>query len=436
MDSILTSAPIAASTALKRRADAVIPGGVNSPVRAFGAVGGVPRFIASAHGCRIVDADGFDYIDFCMSWGPLILGHAHPRVLEAIERAARKGTSYGAPTEEEVLLAEKLVEWVKPVEMVRFVSSGTEAVMSAIRLARGYTRRDLIVKFVGCYHGHADYLLVQAGSGLVTFGTPSSAGVPKAFVEATLLATYNDLNSVEALFRDHGDRIAAIIVEPVAANNGLILPQEGFLEGLVRIAHKYGALMISDEVITGFRLSASGAAGFYGYTPDLMTFGKIIGGGLPVGAFGGRKDIMQELAPLGPVYQAGTLSGNPVAMAAGLATLNVIEEENVNQRLEHKAAQFESALRQQLDLSRYDCGMIRVGSLFWFYFNSDNPPANPSQISPGAADRYKILFHHALAHGVYLAPSAYEVGFISTAHDADSLRLAAAVIAEGIVKSL
>lgn len=424
------------SSHLKSRADCVIPGGVNSPVRAFGAVGGTPRFIASANGCHITDADGNSYIDFCMSWGPMILGHAHPRVLEAIERAAAKGSSYGAPTEEEVLLAEKVVEWVKPVEMVRFVSSGTEAVMSAIRVARGFTGRDLIVKFAGCYHGHADYLLVQAGSGLVTFGTPSSAGVPKSFADCTLIATYNDLNSVEAIFKQHGDKIAAIIVEPVAANNGLVLPQSGFLQGLVDIAHKHGALMISDEVITGFRLSPGGAAGFYGYTPDLMTFGKIIGGGLPVGAFGGRKEIMQKLAPLGPVYQAGTLSGNPVAMAAGLATLEVIEHENVYERLEHKAEQFESAIHTHIDLAKYDAGMSRVGSIFWFWLGGSKAPSNPSEILPGAAERYKKIFHFALEHGVYLAPSAYEVGFIATAHDPDSLRTAVEVIAEGIKNSI
>jgi len=435
MDTTITSASTASSADLKSRADKVIPGGVNSPVRAFGAVGGTPRFIASAQGCHITDADGYSYIDFCMSWGPLILGHAHPQVVEAIELAARKGSSYGAPTEEEVLLAEKVVEWVGPVEMVRFVSSGTEAVMSAIRLARGFTGRDLIVKFAGCYHGHADYLLVQGGSGLATFGTPSSAGVPKAFADCTLVATYNDLNSVEAIFKQHGDKIAAIIVEPVAANNGLVLPREGFLQGLVDIAHKHGTLLISDEVITGFRLSASGAAGFYGFAPDLMTFGKIIGGGLPVGAFGGCKEIMQKLAPLGPVYQAGTLSGNPVAMAAGLATLEVIERENVYARLEHKGDQFESAMRTRLDLAKYDAGMSRIGSIFWFWFGSGHAPANPSQIHPSAAERYKTIFHYALAHGVYLAPSAYEVGFISTAHDAESLRTAVDVIAEAIVKS-
>lgn len=426
--------PTANSAHLKSRADRVIPGGVNSPVRAFGAVGGTPRFIASAQGCHITDNDGNSYIDFCMSWGPLILGHAHPHVLEAIQRASAKGTSYGAPTEEEVVLAEKVVEWVKPVEMVRFVSSGTEAVMSAIRLARGFTGRDLIVKFAGCYHGHADYLLVQGGSGLATFGTPSSAGVPRAFADCTLIATYNDLSSVKSIFKQHGDRIAAVIVEPVAANNGLVLPQPEFLQGLIDVAHKCGALMISDEVISGFRLSRAGAAGLYGFTPDLMTFGKIIGGGLPVGAFGGRKEIMQKLAPLGPVYQAGTLSGNPVAMAAGLATLEVVEHENVYERLEHKAGQFESAIVARTDLARHGAGMTRVGSIFWFWFG-DRAPVNPSEIQPGASERYKRLFHFALERGVYLAPSAYEVGFIATAHDAESLRQAAEVIAAAIESS-
>ena len=423
------------SKGLFDRACRVIPGGVNSPVRAFGAVGGTPHFIASASGCRLTDVDGSSYIDFCMSWGPLILGHAHPQVVEAIERAARKGTSYGAPTEAEVVLAERVCEWVKPVEQVRFVSSGTEAVMSAIRLARGFTGRDLIVKFAGCYHGHADYLLVQAGSGLATFGTPSSAGVPKRFAEATLVASYNDLESVEAMFAQHGDQIAAIIVEPVAANNGLILPQDGFLSGLETIAHKHGALLVSDEVITGFRLGRGGAAEHFVYTPDLLTFGKIIGGGLPVGAFGGRKEIMQQLAPLGPVYQAGTLSGNPVAMAAGLTTLAVIEAEDAYSQLEARAQQFERALRNRIDLATHGACLVRVGSIFWLYLGSTEPPLKPSQIAAESAERYRRLFHYALEHGVYLAPSAYEVGFLSTAHDSPSLEQAAAIIADGVKKA-
>ncbi|MEW5701002.1 MAG: glutamate-1-semialdehyde 2,1-aminomutase [Candidatus Zixiibacteriota bacterium] len=420
------------SDQLFTRAQRVIPGGVNSPVRAFGAVGGTPRFIASAEGCHLTDADGNSYIDFCMSWGPLILGHAHPQVIAAIDRAMRKGTSYGAPTEEEVLLAEKVCEWVKPVEQVRFVSSGTEATMSAIRLARGFTGRDLIIKFAGCYHGHADFLLVQGGSGLATFGTPSSAGVPSSFAAATLVATYNDLASAESLFRQHRDKVAAVIFEPVAANNGLILPADGFWQSVTDLAHKRGALVISDEVITGFRLGKGGAAERLGFAPDLMTFGKIIGGGLPVGAFGGRKEIMQKLAPLGPVYQAGTLSGNPVAMAAGLVTLNVIAGDGVYAQLEVKGRQFEEMLRARINLSAHDACLVRIGSIFWLYLGGTEPPRNPTEIEPGAAERYKRVFHHCLEHGVYLAPSAYEVGFLSTAHDQASLRQAIDVITAGI----
>ncbi|HUU46924.1 MAG TPA: glutamate-1-semialdehyde 2,1-aminomutase [Acidobacteriota bacterium] len=421
------------SDALMTRATKVIPGGVNSPVRAFGAVGGTPRFVASGQACHLTDVDGNTYIDFCMSWGPLILGHAHPDVVAAIGQAAHAGTSYGAPTEAEVLLAEKVCEWVGPVEQVRFVSSGTEATMSAIRLARGYTGRDLLVKFAGCYHGHADYLLVQAGSGLATFGTPSSAGVPKAFADQTLVATYNDLDSVRSLFDQHGDRIAAIIVEPVAANNGLILPADGFLPGLVKIAHDHGALLISDEVITGFRLGRGGAAERFGFTPDLMTFGKVIGGGLPVGAFGGPAKIMEKIAPLGPVYQAGTLSGNPLAMRAGLVTLNVIADENVYNRLEMTASLFEAEIHSRVDLAAQGMGLVRIGSIFWLNLGSARPPRHPGEIARESVERYRKLFHYALARGVYIAPSAYEVGFISTAHDDQSLKTAAAVLTDGIM---
>jgi glutamate-1-semialdehyde 2,1-aminomutase len=424
------------SDELMARAQAVTPGGVNSPVRAFGAVGGTPRFIVSGQGCRFTDADANTYIDFCMSWGPLILGHAHPQITSAVTEAVQRGTSFGAPTEAEVCLAETVCDWVAPIKQVRFVSSGTEATMSAIRLARGYTERDLLVKFAGCYHGHADYLLVQAGSGLATFGTPSSAGVPKAFADQTLVATYNDLDSVRALFAEHGEQIAAIIVEPVAANNGLILPQDGFLQGLIDIAHQHDALLISDEVITGFRLGPGGAAGRFGFTPDLMTFGKVIGGGLPVGAFGGPKTIMQKIAPLGPVYQAGTLSGNPVAMSAGLAALEVIRQENVYEKLEAKAAFFEKQIRSRVDLEAHGIGFIRIGSIFWLNLGSTTPPAHPGEIDSGAAERYRKLFHYALAHGVYIAPSAYEVGFISAAHDEESLTQAAGVLAAGIKSEL
>ncbi len=420
------------SDSLFARAANVIPGGVNSPVRAFGGVGGTPRFIKRGEGCRLTDVDGRTYIDFCLSWGPLILGHAHPRVLAAIERAAKDGSSFGAPTEAEVLLAEEVCALVQPVEQVRFVSSGTEATMSAIRLARGFTGRDLIIKFAGCYHGHADFLLVQAGSGLATFGTPSSAGVPTGIAQSTLVAHYNDLASVAAYFDRYPSQIACVIAESVPANNGLILPQGDFLRDLTDLAHRHGALMISDEVITGFRLGFGGAAARFGFTPDLMTFGKIIGGGLPVGAFGGRRDIMQHLAPLGKVYQAGTLSGNPVAMAAGLAALEVIEAENAYERLEQMGAKFEATLRQQANLERLGVALTRIGSIFWLYLASSHAPTDPAALDTASAARYRYLFHFALDHGIYLAPSAYEVGFLSLSHDDDALNRAAGVLAEGL----
>ncbi|HSH00215.1 MAG TPA: glutamate-1-semialdehyde 2,1-aminomutase, partial [candidate division Zixibacteria bacterium] len=358
-------------------------------------------------------------------------GHAHPRVVEAVQSATARGTSYGAPTEAEVALAEKVCDWVAPVEQVRFVSSGTEATMSAIRLARGYTGRDLIIKFAGCYHGHADYLLVQAGSGLATFGTPSSAGVPKAFADQTLIATYNDIASVESLFQAHSDKIACVIIEPVAANNGLIIPDPDFIPAVIKCAHKHGALFISDEVITGFRLGRGGAAERLKFTPDLMTFGKVIGGGLPVGAFGGPRKIMEKIAPLGPVYQAGTLSGNPLAMQAGLASLAVIEEEGVYNRIEMSASLFESELRERVDFAGMGFGFVRIGSIFWFNLGGTNPPSHPGEIPKSVAEKYTKLFHYALSRGVYIAPSAYEVGFISAAHDDGSLKTAAAVLAEG-----
>lgn len=424
--------PAPQSEDLFKRAQKVIPGGVDSPVRAFGSVGGTPRFIDRAEGYRLRDVDGKDYIDYCMSWGPLILGHAHPKVVSAIEKAARYGTSYGAPTEAEVLLAEKVCEWVDPVEQVRFVSSGTEAAMSAIRLARGFTQRDLIVKFAGCYHGHADHLLVQAGSGLATMGIPSSAGVPKVVAESTLVARFNDLDSVGLYFREFGDRIACTIVEPIPANSGLILPRDGFLSGLAELAHEHGALVIADEVITGFRIGKGGATAKLGFTPDLLTFGKIIGGGLPVGAFGGRREIMKHLAPLGPVYQAGTLSGNPVAMAAGLATLDVIESENAYTKLEAAGARFEDALRAAVDMETLGVALVRAGSIFWLYLGSHDTPSDPVALLPVTAERYRTLFHFALEHGVYLAPSACEVGFLSLAHDNDAIDRTVEILAEGL----
>jgi glutamate-1-semialdehyde 2,1-aminomutase len=367
-----------------------------------------------------------------MSWGPLILGHAHPKVLAAIEKAVKRGTSYGAPTEAEVLLAERVCDWVDPVEQVRFVSSGTEATMSAIRVARGFTGRDLIIKFAGCYHGHADHLLVQAGSGLATLGIPSSAGVPAPVAQSTLVARYNDLESLKMYFSEFGDKIACVIIEPIPANSGLILPKEGFLDGLIDLAHRHGALVIADEVITGFRLGKGGAAAQLGFKPDLMTFGKIIGGGLPVGAFGGRKEIMKQLAPLGPVYQAGTLSGNPVAMAAGLATLDVIESDEVYPRLQILRTRFESGLKSAVDMSQLGVSLVRAGSIVWLYLGSDEAPSDPIAIIPGSAERYRTLFHFALERGIYLAPSSCEVGFLSIAHDNDAIDRTIEVLAEGL----
>ena len=345
------------------RATRVIPGGVSSPVRAFRAVGGDPIFMDRGEGAFLFDLDGNRYLDFCGSWGPLILGHAHPEVVEAVKSAVSKGMTFGTATAVEVELAEKIISKVEPLEMVRFVSSGTEAVMSAVRLARGFTHRDKIIKFNGCYHGHSDYLLVNAGSGLVTFGTPSSAGVPEDFVKHTLVAELDDEKQVTSYFEQYGKDIAAVIIEPVPANNGLLLQRPEFLRFLRDITAKHGALLIFDEVISGFRVGWGGAAEHYGITPDLMTFGKVIGGGMPVGAFGGRRDIMKQLAPLGAVYQAGTLSGNPVAMAAGIATLKILERDNVFVKLNALGLSFERALRTSL--GDVPVGIVRVGSIVW-----------------------------------------------------------------------
>lgn len=422
------------SERLFERALAVIPGGVNSPVRAFGGVGGTPRFIARGEGCRLTDADGRTYIDFCMSWGPLILGHAHPEVARAVTAALANGSTFGAPTEIEVRLAEKVCDMVGPVEQVRFVSSGTEATMSAIRLARGFTGRDRIIKFAGCYHGHADHLLVSGGSGLATFGIPSSAGVPVQIAKTTLVARYNDIVSVEALFAGHGSEIAAVIVEPVPANSGLILQRNGFLQQLTALAKRHGSLLIFDEVITGFRVARGGVAELEGIVPDMMTFGKIIGGGFPVGAFGGQREIMQQIAPLGPVYQAGTLSGNPVAMAAGLATLEILEREDAWSRLEAAGAAFDSALRNEINLESIGASLTRLGSIFWLCLGGPIPPRDPAAIPAASAARYRDLFHSALDAGVYLAPSGYEVGFLSLAHDPETIKQAAAKLAACLAK--
>jgi len=410
------------------RAQRVLPGGVNSPVRAFGAVGGEPLVIASAHGATITDVDGRDYLDFVLSWGPLILGHAHPKVIEAIEAAARRGTSYGAPCRPEIELAEKVVSMYPGIEQVRFVSSGTEAVMSALRLARGATGRKLIVKFAGCYHGHVDHMLVAAGSGLITLGQPSSAGVPSEFTGQTRVLPLDDVEALDRLFAHEGDRIAAVIIEPVPANNGLLLQRPEFLQSLRDYCDRDGALLIFDEVISGFRLGPGGAAAHYGITPDIATFGKVIGGGMPVGAFGARADVMAELSPLGSVYQAGTLSGNPVAMAAGLATLTTLEEEDGWTRLDELGLHLENELGAVLAATKANAALGRIGSIFWLACGARELPASAAAIPANAADIYGGIFRGLLDSGIALAPSAYEVGFLSLVHSIPDIgRLAAAL---------
>lgn len=410
------------SQALFDRAKACIPGGVNSPVRAFGSVGMTPRFIASAKGDRIRDVDGNEYIDYIGSWGPMILGHAHPAVLEAVERAAKDGLSFGAATEREVEMAELICGIVPSVGMVRMVNSGTEAVMSAIRAARGFTGRDKIVKFAGCYHGHTDAMLVKAGSGVMTQGIPGSSGVPQGCTKDTLTATYNDLDSVKALFEANADAIAAVIVEPVGANMGVVLPEPGFLEGLRRVCDENGALLIFDEVITGFRLALDGAQGLYGIRPDLTTFGKIIGGGMPVGAYGGRRDIMSMVAPTGPVYQAGTLSGNPVAMAAGLAQLRLLRDTpDLYEKLNRAGDEFFTELDGILDKAGVPHCTNHVGSLGSVFFTPERV-RDYAGAQTSDTGRYTAYFRHMLDRGVYLAPSQFEAMFLSTAHTSEDLQ--------------
>ncbi len=398
------------------RATRCIPGGVSSPVRAFRAVGGDPIVFAEGSGPELRDVEGRRFLDFVGSWGPLILGHAHPEVIDAVCEASRRGTTFGAPCRAEIELAEHVVDSYPGIEAVRFVSSGTEATMSAIRLARGATGRDRIIKFAGCYHGHADHLLVAAGSGLTTFGRPDSAGVPADFASLTQVLHLDDEDSIEAIFSREGDQIAAVIVEPMPANHGLLVQRREFLESLREQTKKYGALLIFDEVISGFRLGPEGAAGLYEITPDLATFGKVIGGGLPVGAFAGRRDLMDVLAPDGPVYQAGTLSGNPVAMAAGLATLRVLEASNGWGQLERLGHELEIRLRPLLEAAPLPVQLVRQGSVFWLCMQGGPAPRRPHQFNPGAADRYQPLFYSLLENGIYLAPSAFEVGFLSLAH--------------------
>jgi glutamate-1-semialdehyde 2,1-aminomutase len=396
------------------RAQEIIPGGVNSPVRAFRSVGGNPPFIARGQGSHIWDADGNEYIDYVGSWGPLLLGHRHPDVLDALERALAIGTSFGAPTAQEVEMAEAICDAVPSIEMVRLVSSGTEATMSAIRVARGFTGRDLVVKFEGCYHGHVDSLLVKAGSGVATLGLPDSPGVPRAFSDTTLALPFNSREAVEEAFQKHAERIAAVIVEPVVGNMGCVPPQPGYLEALREITARHGALLIFDEVMTGFRVAFGGAQERYGIRPDLTTLGKVIGGGLPVGAYGGRRDIMSRVAPAGPIYQAGTLSGNPLAVAAGLAALRHLKAHpEIYQRLETAAGELCAA-------APADVTVNRVGSMFTFFF-TDEPVTDYESAKRSDTARFGRFFRAMLERGIYLAPSQFEAAFVSAAHTAEDI---------------
>ena len=415
---------------LFERAQRLIPGGVNSPVRAFRSVGGTPPFFERASGAYLWDAEGKRYIDYVGSWGPMVAGHTHPAVVEAVQEAASRALSFGAPTETEVELAEMLCRLVPSLERVRLVSSGTEATMTALRLARGFTGRSLIVKFEGCYHGHADGLLVKAGSGALTFGHPSSAGVPPEIAALTVVLDYNDIGQVKSLFETRGKSIACVIVEPVAGNMNLVPPAAGFLEALREECTRQGAVLIFDEVMTGFRVAAGGAQARYGVRPDLTTLGKVIGGGLPVGAVGGRRDIMEQLAPLGPVYQAGTLSGNPVAVAAGLATLKLVEEKGFQSKIEATTQSLVQGLIAEARKAKIVFSAQSIGSMFGLYFRAA-PPRSFAEVMQCDRERFNRFFHAMLENGVYLAPSAYETGFVSSAHGGAEIdaTLAAARIA-------
>src|SRR5712691_3562443 len=415
---------MSASESLFERAQRVMPGGVNSPVRAFRAVGGSPFFVARAEGARIVDADGRSYLDFLGSWGPLILGHAAPVVVEAVSEALRRGTSYGAPTPGEVEMAEAIIGAYPSMEMLRLVSSGTEAAMSAIRLARGATGRDLIIKFEGCYHGHADSLLVKAGSGGATFGVPDSLGVPEALARMTLTAPFNDLGAVERLMAARGGEVAVVVIEPVAGNMGVVPPATDFLEGLRQLCDRHGALLLFDEVITGFRLGYGGAQARYGVRPDLTCLGKIIGGGLPVGAYGGPRALMERISPLGGVYQAGTLSGNPLAVAAGLTTLRALADATVYSRLERAGATLEAGLVGGARAAGITLTVNRVGSMLTAFF-AEGPVTDYSSAKRADTERYARFFHAMLERGVFLAASQFEAAFVSLAHTDQDLETAA-----------
>jgi glutamate-1-semialdehyde 2,1-aminomutase len=403
------------------RAKEVIPGGVNSPVRAFGSVGGVPKTIVRSEGSRIFDVDGNGYIDYVGSWGPMIAGHAHPQIVKAVKDAADGGLSFGTPTPGEVTLAERLTATFPAMEQVRLVSSGTEATMSAIRLARGYTEKPKIIKFEGCYHGHSDSLLVKAGSGALTFGTPSSAGVPPDLVSQTVVLDYNILNTLEETFDNVGKDVAAVIIEPIAGNMNLVQGNAKFLGRLRELCSHYGALLIFDEVMTGFRVGPQGAQGLYGIEPDITTLGKVIGGGLPMGAFGGRREVMQKLAPMGPVYQAGTLSGNPISVAAGLATLDLISEDGFFESLTNKTRELVEGIEEHAKRAGVPFCASHVGGMFGMYF-TDRVPETYEDVMGCNRERFNRFFHAMLDQGINLAPSAFEAGFVSSAHSEQDIR--------------
>tara|TARA_Y100000766_G_scaffold246481_1_gene227045 strand:- start:1730 stop:3058 length:1329 start_codon:yes stop_codon:yes gene_type:complete len=417
------------SNELYQKSSQYFPGGVNSPVRAFKSVDGTPLFIKKGKGAFITDVDGNKFIDFCASWGPLILGHNHNKIRKAVVKASKDGLSFGAPTIQENELADLIINNNKFIEKIRFVSSGTEAVMSAIRLARGFTKKEKIIKFEGCYHGHVDHLLVKAGSGLVTFGSSSSAGIPEAFVRETLVLPLNNKDAVEKAFIEFKDQIACIIVEPIPANNGLLLQQKEYLQFLKDIANKNEALIIFDEVISGFRVGFDGAAGYYNIQPDIITYGKIMGGGMPVGCYGGSAEIMSSIAPEGDVYQAGTLSGNPVAMSAGTAALRILNQPGFYKDQEKRTKIFVNKIKQHILEKKYNIYISTIGSIFWMvYGNKEGLIQVPNQIDKDAEKYFKIIFQKLLKRGVYLGPSCYEVGFISAAHSRKLLNKAANII--------
>ena len=409
------------SDRLFEEAQRYIPGGVNSPVRAFRGVGGDPLFVSRAEGAYLYDSSGRRYIDYVGSWGPMLAGHCHPKVLAAVQDAARAGLSFGAPTEAETRLAERICRLMPSIELVRMVNSGTEAVMSAVRLARGFTGRDKIVKFEGCYHGHSDSMLVKAGSGALTLGVPTSPGVPAALAALTLTLPYNDAAAVAATFEQHRGEIACVIVEPVAGNMNCVPPSTGFLESLRTLCTEHGALLIFDEVMTGFRVAKGGAQALYGIRPDLTTLGKVIGGGMPVGAFGGRREVMQKIAPLGPVYQAGTLSGNPVAMAAGLAMLELLEEPGFHAALERKTGELVAGLQEAASQAAIPFTTNHVCGMFGLFFTRETSVANYTQVMSADVEHFRRFFHGMLREGVYLAPSAFEAGFMSSAHSSKDI---------------